>query len=301
MDSKRKYRTYYASSGSRQRLNPSEPSKKRRFKYLVAVVVILIIGYFAFFNNKDEMDKKAEPAKAVAPAFTLDSATLDQKIPAILQTIPKNIQTSVTVVDLTNHNTYSYGTQAPFDSASVAKVVTATLFLHEVEQGKYSLSEKFGTETAGEQLKAMIEDSDNNAWKIFNDELTHDKLDAWAKQNGMSSYTSDKNQMTSKDMAMLLEKLYSKKLLNEQNTSLLLSHMKVSANSLVSQYAPTGATVYRKAGWLSDRYHEATIVDNGKHPYVLVVFSKTSAEVYPSGTGKTMYKSIVDTTTKLFQ
>lgn len=253
-----------------------------------------------FFGDSDKSQTKAQPAPSV-PAFTFNSAQLDQEINAILQTVPKNIQTSVAVVDLTNHKTYSYGVPASFDSASVAKVVTATLFLHEVEQGRYSLSEKFGNLPASEQLKAMIEDSDNTAWKLFNDELTHPKLDAWARQNGMTNYTSDKNQMTTNDMASLLEKLYSKKLLNEKNMSLLLSHMKVSENSLISQYAPAGDTVYRKAGWLSDRYHEATIVDNGKHPYVLVIFSKTSADVYPSATGKGIYKSIVDATTKLFQ
>ncbi|MEK7626411.1 MAG: serine hydrolase [Patescibacteria group bacterium] len=300
MDSKRKYTTYYSSSRSRQVLASNRQNNKKRLVYLACTVLIVLIGYVMFFGDSDKPQSKAQPAPSV-PAFTLDSVSLDQNINAILQTIPKNIQTSVAVVDLTNQKSYSYGTQAPFDSASVAKVVTATLFLHKVEQGKYSLSEKFGTETASEQLKAMIEDSDNTAWKLFNDELTHPELDSWARQNGMTSYTSDKNQMTSNDMASLLQKLYAKKLLNEQNTNLLLSHMKVSENSLISQYAPAGATVYRKAGWLSDRYHEATIVDNGKHPYVLVIFSKTSAEVYPSGTGKGMYKSIVDVTTRLFQ
>lgn len=299
MDNKRKYTTYYSASGSRQKLEP--PSSNKKWVIICVGLIIVIVAYFGIFNKSDNAQTPKKAQAPVTPTFTLDSAQLGQNINASLQTLPKNIQTSVSVIDLTNHQTYSYGVQAPFDAASVAKVVTATLFLHEVEQGKYSLSEKFGSETAGEQLKAMIEDSDNNAWKLFNDELTHDKLDAWAKQNGMASYTSDKNQMTSKDMAMFLEKLYSKKLLNEQNTALLMGHMKVSANSLISQYAPTGTTVYRKAGWLSDRYHEATIVDNGKHPYVLVIFSKTSAEVYPSATGKNFYKSVVDTTSKLFQ
>ena len=295
MDTRRKYTTYYSSRGGKQAQPLNNSKKRRRWPYVIAILVLVVVGYFGLFGNSRTSSKAQK-----SPSFAVDSAGLDQSVNAILKNVPQNVQISVAIVDLSSQKTFYYGTDAPFNSASVAKLVTATLFLHEVEQGTYSLTQNLSGKTAREQLRLMIMQSDNDAWKVLNDELTHPKLDQWAQTNGMTNYSSDQNVMETKDVAVLLQKLYNKQLLDEQQTNLLMSFMESSENSLISDFVPAGTTVYRKAGWLDDRYHEAAIVDDGKHPYVLVVFSKSSGE-YSSEIGRGIFKSIVNATTTAFR
>jgi hypothetical protein len=63
---------------------------------------------------------------------------------------------------------------------------------------------------------------------------------------------------------------------------------------------PAGVKVYHKAGWLDDRVHDAAIIDNGKHPYVLVIFTKDISGDYNAAIGHKIYADITKTTTQLF-
>jgi beta-lactamase class A len=221
----------------------------------------------------------------------------------INKTIADNpgMEISVAIQDLNTGKTYHYGLNDPFIAASISKIITAAMFLHQVEIGSDSLDETIGGGTAQYQLQQLIEQSDNTAWLDFNDLLTHNGLQAYARSIGISDYDSDQNTLTVDDISLLLGKLYKNQLLSPAHTKLLLSYMH-SANEaeFIVASVPSGVQVYHKAGWLDDRVHDAAIIDNGKHPYALVVFTKDDSGTYDSAAGHQIFSDITGATTETF-
>ena len=109
--------------------------------------------------------------------------------------------------------------------------------------------------------------------------------------------------MTATDISSLLTKLHDVKLLNTSNTRLLLSYMK-DADSDYSQYivaaVPSGVTVYHKVGWLSDRVHDAAIITDGTHSYVLVIFTKANDGNYNETAGEQVFHQLTQITDQTF-
>jgi beta-lactamase class A len=219
---------------------------------------------------------------------------------AIISAHPE-FDTGVAVQDLNSGKTYTYGENQPYIAASVSKVLTATLYLHEVEQDEASLSDQVGNATAQYQIQQLIENSDNDAWQALNDLLGHDELKAYADQIGLDNYDPDENTLTVDTIATLYGKLYKNELLNKSDTKLLLSYMKnANETEFISASVPDSVTVYHKAGWLDDRIHDAAIIDNGKHPYVLVIFTKAQNGTYDTTVGQQVFTDITKATTKQF-
>jgi beta-lactamase class A len=176
------------------------------------------------------------------------------------------------------------GTNAVYEAASVAKVLTGVFYLHEVEGNRQSLDKTIGAVGARQLLQIMIEQSDNTAWKALNDVLTHEQLLKYAQSIGFANYNPEINTFTSDDIARLLIKLQQGKLLNYEHTQLILGHMKnASRSEYLKPALPADTTLYHKAGWLENRIHDAAIIDDGHRPYVLVIFTKgRSDQIIPS-------------------
>lgn len=219
---------------------------------------------------------KAQAIIAQKKLKPIDFASIETQIKKIIESYPA-LQISVTYTDIQTSTTVKEGLNEPYNAASTTKLLTAVLFLQEVEGGKYSLETPVGGVTAKEQLRKMIEVSDNVSWQAFNSLLTGQALDRFAQDTGLLKYDSRTNVATPSDIALLLGKLYKNQLLNQENTQLLLSHMQRASES---QYIPTalpaGTKVYHKAGYLADRAHDAAIIDNGERPFVLVIFTKSN-------------------------
>ncbi|HET9850131.1 MAG TPA: serine hydrolase [Candidatus Saccharimonadales bacterium] len=205
---------------------------------------------------------------------TTSLSVMAGQINSIISTYPQ-IDISVTAIDLNNNQAYNYGANVPFVAASTAKLITATDFLHQVEAGQESLNENLGGQSAQSLLKAMIVQSDDNAWYTLNNELGYDNLGNYAQnQIGIKDWDESDDTLMSGDIALTLQELYEHKLLNTSHTALLLSYMKIANRAeYIPAAVPAGVKVYHKAGWLDDRIHDSAIVDNGIHPYVLVIFT----------------------------
>ncbi|HET9721830.1 MAG TPA: serine hydrolase [Candidatus Saccharimonadales bacterium] len=235
------------------------------------------------------------------PVLSVDQQSqLASEVNSIIAAHP-DMDIGVSIQDLNSGKTYHYGLSDPFVAASVAKVLSATMFLHEVEAGNYSLDENLSFGTAGYELKQMIEQSDNTAWDDINTLLTHPALEAYADKIGLSNYDPDQNTLTVDDISLLLGKIYNGSLLNSAHTKLLLSYLQqADYRSYIPASIPAGVKVYHKAGWLVDRVHDAAIIDNGKHPYVLVIFTKDDSGTYDDTEGHQIFAAITGATTKLF-
>ena len=258
-----------------------------RFVLVAAALVLLAVPLLNALRQHAEAseDKSATHASAAAktanahPVSQADVTAMAGKINTIIADNP-DVDISVSITDLTNGQTYSYGPGDVFEAASTAKLITATDFLHHVEQGDAAMDDRINSDTASDQLQALIVNSDNDAWNAFNTSLGHDDLASYADLIGIDDYNVTENTLSSGDIALLLTKLYQGKLLNHTDTQLLLGYM---AQANEADYIPAAVRsaglsdgdvkVYHKAGLLEDRIHDAAIIDDGSHPYVVVIFT----------------------------
>lgn len=290
---------------------PAEPVKKRSVgilrgaSVLLVIVGLVMVGLHLFGDNPVSLissDRQKVSATTIAPIVL--SASQEAQMSASIQSAisgNSSMDVGVAIEDLNDGQHYVYGVTDPFVAASVGKLMTANLYLHDVEMGRYSLNKQLSYGSAKYELQQMIEQSDNQAWEDFNTLLTHTALNSYATSIGISNYDPHQNTLTPNDIALLLGKFYKGQLLNQSDTQLLLSYMQ-SANetAYIVASVPDGVKVYHKAGWLSDRVNDSAVIDNGKHPYVLVIFSKQKSGSYNAAAGQQLFAAITQASLTAF-
>lgn len=288
------------------------PPRKRNNKYaLYAAGLILCTVFIAvlWVFPSPETEKPMSDAKASQVPLTpkkeeikkIDFTPMGAQINAAIAEAPR-YETGVAVIDLKTGDTVTYGAPEAFVAASTAKLLTAMAYLKDVDQGKHTLTEPVGGKDAKSALEGLIVESDNVAWDAFNNGiLGHPELVALANQIGLENYNAERNTMPPISVAKLLQALYTEKVLSHESTQLLLGYMsRAKEVEHISSIVPVGVKFYHKPGYLSDRVHDATIIDNGKRPYVLVIFSKSRTKYYDPLIGKTLFEKIGQATFETF-
>lgn len=300
------YQRHYSYQNRGGRLPSPKQPRPRRLLLKILLIFVIIFGLFwiaksIFSNNQDTNTSEASAEVVKKPEKReVDTSNLAGSLSSITKQYPYN--TSVAVVDLNSGTLVQTGDTYPFIAASTTKILTALVFLSEVEAGKESMNAKIGDKTAKAQLEAMVNESDNPAWKLLNQELTENSLLEYAKKHDMTSYDASDNKVTSIDMAKLVAKLYNRELINEEHTKLLLSWMQnTSEERFIPAAVPKELTVYHKAGYLPDRVHDVAIIDNGSAPFVLVIYSKAYADNYDYIRGQKLYRQITEAVIDTFK
>ncbi|AXJ11664.1 serine hydrolase [Arthrobacter sp. PM3] len=215
-------------------------------------------------------------ASAQAAAAPIGDA-LDARINAIIAA-NSQYQIGVALVDVSAgadpSDVHEYGVRDAFVAASTAKVLAAAAYYHLVETGAASLADPLGAYTAGFQLKAMIQQSDNDSWSLIMDAVGHEELTRYAASLGVS-YVPETNTLTPAEMAGILSGVYSGRLLNAEDTAELLSYMQdTNYETLIPAAVPDGITVFHKYGLLDDELHDAGILAKDGKAYALVIYTK---------------------------
>lgn len=195
---------------------------------IMAIVMITGLGLYHTGASSQEVAKKTVRSETPPPEPTKPTITEAQMAEQINKIIAANpdVDISVSIGDPKNGAIVHYGTDAVYEAASVAKVLTGVFYLHNVEKGDLSLDKRIGNSTAKHYLQIMIEQSDNTAWKTLNDIVNRDRLKAYANSIGFKHYDYTNNTFTSTDITHLLVQLQQGKLLNYDHTQLILEHMK---------------------------------------------------------------------------
>ena len=251
--------------------------KKRRFVKgsisLLVVFLVLGLGVHLALSAK----ASAREATVANAAKLQHEVTLQNALPAKINTVISqnpDITLSVSLINLDSGSSQNFGDLQPVEAASTAKLITAALFLHEVEQGRASLNDQYGGYSAAYQLRQLIQQSDDTAWQLFNDQLGNDNLQAYASSLGLVSYDVNANSINSSDMAKLLAKLYKGQLLNSAHTKLLLSYMQnTNYEDFITPAIPSGEQIFHKVGLLDDNVNDAAVIDSGSQSFVLVIFT----------------------------
>lgn len=224
----------------------------------------------------------------------VDTSQLKDQLAAIIKQYPYN--TSVSVISLNDDTLVQTGDSYPFIAASTTKLLTVITYLDGVQAGKYKLDETIDGKPASQLLQLAINKSDNDALASLNNFIKKETVAEYAKQKGVASYDPAKNTITSNDMALFMAKLYNKELLNAQYTNMLLEWMHdTSEERFIPAAVPEGMKVFHKAGYLAERVHDASVIDNGSAPFVLVIYSKTLGNAaYDYGVGQKLFKQITE-------
>lgn len=248
----------------------------------VLAAVLTATGFNAHFSKAGSktaqfISSKASAVTTKKPAPRMPTVVNDMN--QAIATSP-NLQAAATLIDLDNNQEYDAGESTyVFKAASTAKLIAAIDYLHEVEQGKASLSQTINGTSAEQQLKQMIEVSDNNAWVAI-DAVLGDQQQQYAKDIGLNSFTGGAYAtINTPDEAKLLQQLYQGKLINSSHRALLYSYMSHTDNTeLIPAALPSGATAYNKYGQLLGELHDAAIVSYKGHHFVLIIFTKNPDE-----------------------
>src|SRR6185369_12047960 len=124
----------------------------------------------------------------------------------------------------------SHDSQTAYRAASTAKLIVASYFLHQVEQGKYTLTQPMAGYTTGFHLQQMINQSNNNSWAAFMAMMGRANEEQFAHQMGWNSFVIATNYLAPTDLADLLQRLKKGELLNPDHTQLLMGYMQHTIN-----------------------------------------------------------------------
>lgn len=299
------YRNYSYESGRRLAVARPRPRLKS-YAIIILPVMCLIIAATAsqkIFQSgnggsQGSVNGLAAPVGNQQPAAQPDPPKRQVDIAPLKESLAQTINkypydTSVSILDLNSNTLIQVGDSYPFIAASTTKLLTALLYLSDVEAGKASLDTAMAGKPARQQLQLAINQSDNDALLKLNNHLGKDRLAVYAQSRGLKSYDVQRNTITSDDMAQLMAYLYNRQLLNEEHTKLLLSWMKnTSEERFIPPSVPQSMNVYHKAGYLPDRVHDAGIIDNGSTPFVIVIYSKSYTPSYDYLLGQKLYKEV---------
>ena len=257
---------------------PKLKAPKKRHTGLLIFVVLLAVSGLIGYNRIEQhrravADAKTRASVAAENTRQTNIASFADQVNAVISGNP-GITFSVTATDIDTGKTQSFGSSQPFVAASTAKLLTAAAYYNEVENGKLSLTQTIDGQSAQYLLQQMIVVSDDTAWAELNDTLGHAELSAYARTLGITDYNATDNLLGSGDIANILQKLYTGKLMNTAHQQQLLGWMKqANYRDFIIPAVPSGDTVYHKVGEVDDNVHDAAIITNGKHTLVLVIFT----------------------------
>ena len=256
---------------------------KDKYIYLLLLVVLFISFYFLFDGKVVEMSEyykvsgpvQTQTLKSLVylerqdSAYTLDS--LKKELEVFLQN--QKGEWGIVVIDLTLNQKLYINENKRFHGASTTKVLTALSMFKKVEDGKDSLSRNVGGSKIEDLIKVMLNKSDNDSWYLLNNMLGFVYMQKVGANLGMENFDLVINEVTAKDMAVLLESIYSSESLSPYHRNLLFQYMQ---NTIVENRLPSGVPkgipVIHKIGTYGTSIHDAGIVLS-ENPYILVAMS----------------------------
>lgn len=257
----------------------------RRLVILALAVVLVIAGTIALAVARSEPPTgSVAPTQPVAPPAPVAAApeSLQDSVDTILSEADQ-YRIGLALADVSGGAERTFGDADAFTAASTAKVLTAAAYYHLVEKGVATLDEPMGDYDAAFQLKAMVNDSNNDSWQLLMDAVGYPQLIAYATSIGVT-YDPEKNLLTASDMALILKKLYAGELLNADNTAQLLSYMQDTNNEdLIPAGSRAGIDVHHKYGELSGELHDAALLSYRGSTFALVIYTENPAGVADDG------------------
>lgn len=280
--------------------------KKSRFLFLILIVIIVLPCATLFAYRYYQTYKETKRINFISEKRKNNWFKLKQELE---QDIAKfNGEVGIIIKDLVMDWEISFNKDKLFPSASLAKMPIMVACFLAVEEAKLKLEQKIklrsgdkvsgagilkttfpDTEfTVGRLIGLMIYESDNTATNILtnllgleylnnvfktlglkNTNLSRKIADYSLREKGIENYT------TAEDMALLLEKIYRKNLVNKNISEKCLELLKLQRiNDRIPKYLPVEATVAHKTGLEQNICHDCGIVFTKKGDFIICVLTK---------------------------
>jgi len=277
---------------------------KKNFLFIIPVLLLGAGGYFGLqYYVKFQ---KAKQERIVYEARKAAWKELQQRVKNEISQFTG--EAGIAIKDLQTRWEFSYEKAKLFPSASLAKIPLMAACFLAADHGRIKLdrnialklSDKLtgsgvlkdmpaGTTFSVERLIGlMIYDSDNTATNIVTNLVGIDYLNKTFKSFGLKNtdlsrkiadYRSrDKgieNYTTAEDLALLLDKIYQRKLGNKNVSNQCISMLKLTRmNDRIPKYLPPEITIAHKTGLENGICHDAGIVFTRKGDFIIVVLTK---------------------------
>jgi beta-lactamase class A len=272
---KQKITIFRYSERHHHNLNRYRPKRSSRgfITRLPLWLAVLAIG-FGLFKIIDQVHSAQRASALEAAAQRRATQSSIQMTLSSINNQNPGITFSVSVTNLSDDTSFSLGSHQAMPAASVGKLISAAFYYHKVERGQSSLGQQLDGVNASQLIKAMINQSDDNAWLTLNDFLGHSSMTGYAHSIGLASYEADSNTISTADVARLLGQLYTGRLLNAEHTRQLLGYMQnTNYEDFISRALPRGDVIYHKVGLADDNVNDAAIIAHSGRAVVLVIFT----------------------------
>jgi len=248
---------------------------------LFSFVALLITAAVVFAAVRSgPLSGPAGPVPAAVPEapVAVAPASLQDRIESVLEE-NGDYRIGLALADVSGDAALTFGDQEAFTAASTAKIITAAAYYHLVETGKATLDEPLGDYDEAFQLKAMMNQSNNDSWLLLMDAVGYPQLTDYAASIGVA-YDPEENLLTPAEMALVLKQLYAGDLLNADHTAELLGYMQDTNNDeLIPAGSQAGVEVFHKYGEFAGELHDAAVLTYRGSSFVLVIYTEN-----PDGT-----------------
>ncbi len=251
---------------------------------IFAVSAIGFIALVVHFAPAKTIERVGQSVAALVPNLPItgskdnheDMQAMQTAVAAVITANP-DLKIGVSVVDIKYGTKATVGSSESFVGASTTKVLTAVVFLDQVEKGKESLSKVVNGYPLSWHLQQMINQSNNDSWVILNEEVGYSQLAAYAKAKGLTAYSYTDNSISAADDALLLQELYAEQLVNSDHTKLLLSYMQNTNNEdMIPAAVNPAITTYHKYGQLDGYLHDTGILVSNGHAVSVAVYTSAA-------------------------
>lgn len=280
---------------------------QKRYVFRYTGIILIVTGLIAF-GLVAIGSTKATPIISPLPENTQPKQSVisiifpKKKNPEDLK---KKIQTmidnrwvnySVLVVDFTSDFSMGINESVIYTGASVNKIPILAALYYGVERGEVDLDKditiqesdiqdygtgsiRYNTPGATYSIKTlaklMIQQSDNTAaYVLANYVVGLDTIQKRINDWGLMQTDMTRNKTSNKDMAQLMEKIYTGKVANQSYTQEILAFFKnTDFEERLPAHLPDEAVVYHKIGTDQGALHDVGIVEHGKIKYYIGVFT----------------------------
>jgi len=225
--------------------------------------------------------------------------TLEQRLSAMAAENPGEF--GIAAMDLSTGKTISFNGAEPFPMASTMKIAVAAAYLADVDAGRRSLQDSYGSRTAHSLMDAMITRSDNGATDALISMLGGPApVDHWLRRQGLSGIRIDRNiaqllsarrdlrdirdSSTPTAMLGLLRLVDTGPALKPESRALLLDMMRrcKTGSNRIRGILPPGARVEHKTGTLNNYTSDVGFLTTPTGRRIAVAFFARGGENRPA-------------------
>lgn len=262
----------------------------------VLTVLLIAIGFISYnalanrYVREDTADSQAAERtteEAAMPKPEHDEE-LEQKITAWVESQPGSF--AVVVREVTAPQRYAeYAPEKRKIAASTYKLFLTHAILHEVEQGRFTLTTPVGGGTIASCIESLLEVSSDACAYDLGNLIGWEAVDGFINASGFSGtainnynasggFTEQEKLTTAKDQAELAWRLATGKLLNQAHTDFILPIMKKQIwRERIAAGVPEGVEVASKPGFIYNVQNDTGIVYGASSTYAITLLSEGSS------------------------